>query len=355
MEILDIITVKHESEVIKFGDRTHINGLYEPERPWSYLGVFKWFRRHTYDVLFVNSFPTSQGNSNLSNLLYLLVPLFVSRVFHTRTIILYHNSPFLTDFEHLGYSRTFDKIKSTFLKMIEKSMFKTCEVYMLLDTYVKQVRSIIHGSHVDKIELPYLGGFATLHLNGVLERKEMITGSVHESILNVLLFGFWGPQKDLTTALKGIRLAKQESKNIRCTLAGTVNLHFDSDRTNFNNIRQEYSDVLYQIVDYVDTKDLFALFLNADLIVLPYRAPGGFSAVGAVSSLFDLEIVVPEFDEYLDQFKDSKNVQFMLTSFNETDIRDFVLRGLVRRKKSLNFEEKFSMAITEINRILSKK
>ena len=354
LETLDIITMKGESDGIKFGDRTHIYGLYEPERPWSYLNVFNWFRKHSYDVLFVNSFPTSQGNSNLSNLLYLLVPLFVSRAFHTRIIILYHNSPFLTDFASLGYTKTIDKIKSMFLKIIERSMFKTCEVYMLLDTYVKRIRSIVPGSHVDKIEFPYLGGFATLYLNGVLERNEMITDSVHENILTVLLFGFWGPQKDLSTALKGIRLAKQESKSIRCVLAGTVNFHFDSDRANFNNIKKEYSDVLDHIIDYVDTKDMFALFLNSDLVVLPYRTPGGFSAVGAVSSLFDLEIVVPEFDEYLDQFKNSKNVQFMPISFSEINIRDCVLKGLVRRKKSLNFEEKFIEAIAEIRGVLLK-
>jgi hypothetical protein len=43
LERLDIITAKGDDESIKFGSRSRIYGLYDPNRPLTYVAIFNWF------------------------------------------------------------------------------------------------------------------------------------------------------------------------------------------------------------------------------------------------------------------------------------------------------------------------
>lgn len=316
---LDIYTHVETEKNVLILHKARIIPTINPERPITYLKLLRDVARLKYDRVIINSMPTSQGNKNVPNLLYLILPILWSRIYGLRILILYHNSPFLNDIRKLGYVSLKNKVKSWIIKMIERRMYFSCDVFFLLELYAERIRKIIPNARVSFLEPGSITGFTTLHLNQKLD-SDIIKRIASDKNLTLLIYGSWGPQKDISKALDAIRMLRVAKWKFKTVVAGDINLHFPNYEKELENTLKEYKDFIDKRVGYVSEYDLYSLFSSADVIILPYVTPGGFSGVLSISMLFGLEVIVPEFDEYKKQTKGYGRVHFIPKIFEATDI-----------------------------------
>lgn len=75
IEKIDVYTQMEDDGNILETEKTTIIPIIDPERPLTYLKLFRLIIKSKYDRIIVNSMPTSQGNKNTPNFLYLSLPI----------------------------------------------------------------------------------------------------------------------------------------------------------------------------------------------------------------------------------------------------------------------------------------
>ena len=332
VEKIDVYTQMEDDGNILETERTTIIPITDPERPLTYLKLLRLITKSKYDRIVVNSMPTSQGSKNISNLLYLALPIIWSNIHGLKVSVLYHNSPFLNEVGKLGYSGLKNRFKSLIIKAIEKRIYLSCDVYFLLKLYVEKIKKIIPNARANWINAGNIAGFTTLYLN------EKLTSDVIEIVpsgkeVTILIYGSWGPQKDMSKALEAVKIVKDSGLIVKVIVAGDSNLHFPGYISFFEETLANYKEVIDERIGYVNEVDLYSIFERSDLIILPYVVPGGFSGVLSISMLFGLSVIVPEFEEYKEETSGYRGVHFIPTNFSATDIASKI-KDILRENKS---------------------
>ncbi|MEM3828939.1 MAG: hypothetical protein QXP36_06980, partial [Conexivisphaerales archaeon] len=299
IESIDVYTHLQTGGKIGFTKKVNIIPIIDSNRPPSYVELHRRIVNGIYDRVVVNSMPTSQGNKNIANLLFLFMPIIWARIYKINVSVLYHNSPYLNDIRKLGYSNAVDAFRSSFIKIVERRMFSSLHVFFLLRQYAERIKKKMPNAKVGWLRPGGITGFTTLYLNNALN-SEILVRKTNREIPVVLIYGSWGPQKDIATALEAVKMTKGVFR-YRLVVAGDVNLHFPTYTKKFESDLDNYKEFIDERVGYVDESELYSIFINTDIIILPYNSPGGFSGVMSISMLFGLYIVVPEFDEYKEQ------------------------------------------------------
>lgn len=332
VEKVDVYTQMEDDGNALETDRATIMPVIDTERPFTYLKLFRLVTKTKYDRVVVNSMPTSQGNKNISNLLYLCLPIIWSKIYGLKVSVLYHNSPFINEVGKLGYSGLKNRFKSLIIKSIEKRMYLSCDVYFLLKLYVENIKKIIPSARANWINAGGIDGFTTLYLNKKLD-SEIIKKSQPEDEMTILIYGSWGPQKDVSKALEAVKIVKDSGLMVKVIVAGDSNLHFPGYISFFEATLANYKGVIDERIGYVNEVDVYSIFARSNLIVLPYVVPGGFSGVLSISMLFGLKVIVPEFEEFKEQALGYKGVHFLPKSFSATDIASKI-KNILRESKS---------------------
>ncbi len=356
IEDIDVYTHIRTDGQIVFSEKVKVIPIINPEKLLSYFQVYEAISSGNYKRVLVNSMPTSQGNKNVPNLLFLLMPILWSKLRKIKVSVVYHNSPYLNDVRKLGYSSFLDLIKTFVIRFIERRMFATCNVYFLLKQYADRIKEIIQWARTDYLKPDGITGFTTLYLNDEL-RSDRLERICRASELSLLLYGSWGPQKDISKALDAVKTIKNLGLKIDVTVAGDVNLHFQSYKEEFEKTLSEYSTYVDKRMQYVDEIDLYSLFLNADIIVLPYVTPGGFSGVLSVAMLFGLQLVLPEFEEYTEQAKGYDKVHFIPIDFKMQDIvsavEDIVKDQISAKERIIEPKKYFEEFLSEAKKLVN--
>ena len=316
---LDVYTQVEREGNSLFTSRAMIVPVIDPERPLTYLKLFRLVTKAKYDRIVVNSMPTSQGNKNISNLLYLCLPIIWSKIYDLKVSVLYHNSPFLNEVGKLGYSGLMNRFKSSIIKAIEKRMYSSCNVYFLLKLYAEKIKKIIPNARVNWINAAVIDGFTTLYLNKKLN-FEVINMVPSGKEATILIYGSWGPQKDVSKALEAVKIVKDSGLMAKVIVSGDSNLHFPGYISFFEETLANYKEVIDERIGYVSEVDLYSIFERSHLIILPYVVPGGFSGVLSISMLFGLHVIVPEFDEYKEEAAGYGRVHFISKNFSASEI-----------------------------------
>ena len=279
--------------------------LYKYDDPFSIIRLLS-IRKRKYDRVIFNLLPTGFGNGNISNLVGLWVPISLRVFFKLKNIrVLYHNSVFTNDIEKLGYDSFFDKLRKLILSLLERELFKNLETFVLLNLYKERITRKIGLSKVRVMKGNNVEAVTSLYINGKM------TETLHHAENSppiVLMHGSWGPQKNLELGLASLRELKQSGKNFRLIVSGGINHHFLGYEKKFNNLIQQYSEIIDTYKGYVRERDVMELFLNADLVVLPYNTPGGHSGVLEQAIFFDVPTVAINFPEYVEQSQGKTNV-----------------------------------------------
>ncbi|MGC8982114.1 MAG: hypothetical protein ACP5JU_04175, partial [Minisyncoccia bacterium] len=82
-----------------------------------------------------------------------------------------------------------------------------------------------------------------------------------------------------------------DNKNLHVTIAGSINQNFPKYKEKLNFIIKKLNSNIFYFIENPDEVNVPDLFFNSDIIILPYNAAGGYSAVMNVASLYCLKII----------------------------------------------------------------
>ncbi len=325
LEEINVVTwIKDGSESLEFKKNVYLHECYNPNHPISIFRTLKKVIKDDSDLFIYNIMPTAYGTSIIANFVGLISPIILKIFFHKKVIVIYHNSIHTNDFKALGYYGANNFVKSIVIKTIEKLMFKTVVTCFLSPIYTSHIQSINKNFKVKTLELPYLQTIGTLKLNNILD-KEFINNSPN-IVPIILLFGNWGPQKDPENSLKTLKKLHDSGVQFKLIIAGDINIHFPLFKDKISRLFKTYSEIIYKNLGRVKEKDLMGLYLNSDLIILDYKAPGGFSSVLAIAIFFQKFIISKRFSEFISQAKDYKKIIFYQDNELEQALRKYIYK-----------------------------
>lgn len=323
---------------------------FDSRKPLSILNLYgiKW---ENYDKVIFNILATSFGKSALMNMIGLLAPYILMKLGNKNIKVIYHNSTFTNDVKRLGYNSPIDKIKTVVLSAIEMNMFTSLQVYMPLNIYVDRILFMNRKATVRNIDMRFLEAVPTIYINGLSKSK--IIERPKSSSSNILLHGYWGPQKNLELALKTLFDLKNEGIEFHLILSGDINDKFPDYKNKFNELVKKYLGANDEILGHISEEDILKLFLRSDLVVIPYNAPGGHSGVLETAITFGNSVLCIRYPEYEEQSAGFDNI--ILTdpdNFHE-HLKMYLKENVPHnRKASVSISDKINHAIGSMRQLL---
>ena len=330
-----------------------VRPCFDLEKPLTLINLLKELRNQQADIVFFNLNSTSFGNRSLTNLIGLLLTFFAP-LFGKKYKIIYHSSVITNDPTKLGYNKPYDKLRTAVLSVIEFSIFRFLDTFVLLDTYKTTIDKVVRKNRVKTLKNHYLEAMPTVFINGLMEQSELqkeINGN--ELQPTILLPGSWGPQKNLELALKSLSNLRKNGYKFNTVVTGGPNSHFADYAQIFNRLISEYGEIITERVGYVPESEMMGIFLRADLILMPYNTSGGHSGILEMAAFFEVPLIGISFTEY-EEKKKELNSQIVLTAKEnfEKEIQKYLDSWTNRTLKSISITDKVNRSASELSTIL---
>jgi glycosyltransferase involved in cell wall biosynthesis len=326
---------------------------YDRDRPLSILNTLWALRRWQGDLLVFNMNTTSFGSRSSSNLLGLLMPVVVRTIFRKPAVVVYHSSVLTTDFERLGYTSFFDRVRGAVASTVERLLFRMVPTFVLLECYKDRLDRKVPNAHVRTFRNEYLEAIPTITMNK-LDTPGLIVhcGRAQGQVPTLLLHGYWGPQKDLDGILRTLQSLASEGVRFNLTLSGSVNPHFPAYAAHLEELMTKYRGIITSRLGAVPETDVAGLMTQSDLLLLPYNASGGQSGVMEIASCFDLPSIVSDFPEYREKAMTKPTVVLCESSRMDDAIRSALAQMGSRAPRQIALSDKVAVAGTYVDKFL---
>jgi len=238
-----------------------------------------------YDALLFNLYLTAFGKNPVANGIGLMTPVFLRRLSGRRPVVYMHNFLETEDAAKLGYD--VGRFERGVVRMIESALLEHTEVVVPLPAQRETIERTF-GFHVRQLVIPYVEGILIAGAN----RLDSLSNesAPHSDRTRVLLFGAWGPQKDLAGALQLLRDVDRQ-RPLEVTVAGGANPNFPEHAGLLKSLEREFSGPHCRFLGKVPEEMVPSIFQRADCLLLPYHAMGGYSGVLSTCALFDVPII----------------------------------------------------------------
>jgi hypothetical protein len=250
------------------------------------------------DVFLFNIYVTSFGRRPFANAFGLMMPVLLARLSRRPVRVYMHNFLETQDVEQLGYRPS--RIVRKLVRALEAVLVRSTSVVVPLASQRAIVEAQV-GGKVEAFLLPYIEAVPSvltrLAADAPMAPPEVVAGAP----VRVLLFGAWGPQKDLTGALRLLESVAASGISVHVTVAGGANPSFPEYADELANFQKRFSPDRFRFLGWVPEDDVLALTLEHDLLFLPYRATGGYSGAMSCGALTDLPVVsydLPQIREF---------------------------------------------------------
>jgi hypothetical protein len=178
-----------------------------------------------------------------------------------------------------------------------------------------------------------------------MQDRDMITVERTRSTPNILLHGSWGPQKNIELGMATLYKIRRDGISFNLIITGGINNHFPEYEEHFRNILDQYNFAnCYK--GSVSEKEIFNLFTNSNLLLLPYNTPGGHSAVLEQAMFFEIPTVAIDFQEYREQAKGIKNITLVKPENFPKAVRDCLLNYSSNTSSTLDISIKRKLDFT---------
>ena len=332
--------------------KVNILETYDYKKPLTMFRIISKIYSNNYDLIIFNMSSTSFGEGNLSNFLGLISPLILKKIFKKNVAVIYHGSVITNDVEKLGYNSFYDKLRKAVLKYIETLIFKNLNTFVTLQLYKNIIDKKIKKNNVKVIKWEYCDVIPTLLLNNLEEKS--IELKFNNDLPRILLYGYWGPQKDLEFALKTLNELKKDGYNFNLVISGGINHHFKNYQKKFNELIERYKGIINELKGYVEEKDIVDMFKSVDLLLLPYSASGGWSGVLSQAIFFEISVIGIEFPEYIEEAKGHENVILVKREDFKNAIKDFIINFKNERYKIIKVKEKIENSVNYLKNTMFK-
>ena len=353
VEVIDVYCPKlnAETESFKEPEKIKIIESYNYDNPLSIVKLLH-VRAKYYDKIIFNIMPTAYGNSNLSNLAGLLIPIVLRIFFRKNNIeVIYHNSVYTNDISKLGYHSYYDKLRSLILALVEREIFKSVRTLVFLQRYKDKITKKIGKNKLRVLNGRYLEAMTTVYLNGIY-CHDYFTLSRKDQVPIILMHGFWGPQKNIELGLNVLGELRKEGLNFNLIISGGINHHFEEYEKQFNLLLEKSNEISKQYLGFMREVDILNLFSRADLLILPYNTPGGRSAVLEQAMFFEVPTVAIDFPEYREQVRGVSFVRLIDSEDSLKLIIKQLLQSSTVKAIEINVKERIQHAVSNIQKLL---
>ncbi|MGP8071722.1 MAG: hypothetical protein ACLPZM_01135 [Thermoplasmata archaeon] len=264
------------------GSKIAILPVWRFDRP---LSIFKtlWSivdRKSELDLLIFNVYLTSFGRRPLANGVGLLLPVAASFLMHTRPVVYMHNFVETQDIQSLGYNPT--SLSASVARTIERMLAARCELIAPLASQSRKLEGPL-GRRLKYGVIPYAEAVpsATFPEQGAVGKASSSTAR-----LRILLFGSWGPQKDVQGIVKALEQIDVGGPPLEIVIAGGINPNFPSYSSVLDSIVATSTTLHVRLRLGIPESEVRGLFCESDVVILPYNATGGYSAVMNVAAYY---------------------------------------------------------------------
>jgi len=335
-------------EPITLPPKIRVIETYRYDKALSLMKLLR-IKRYSYDKVIFNLLPTAFGNSSITNAFGISIPIILAKLLRMHNIeIVYHNSVFTNDIKKLGYTSIYDRFRSEILKIIEASIFKSIQTFVLLRIYKDQIHNALKNDKVKYLNAEYLEAVATVFVNNI-QNMGVIKVERDKRIPTVLLHGSWGPQKNIDLGIETLDRIRKDGLSFNLIITGGINHHFPGYEKHFREILDRYNfSGCYK--GPVTERGIFPLFTTSDLLLLPYNTPGGHSGVLEQAKFFEIPTIAIDFPEYREQ---AARVQ-TVTLVTPENFYDAVRNNLLTapKKDKLFLRKKLDFAMRNVRLLL---
>jgi len=259
------------------------------------------------DGYLFNVHMTSFGTRMSVNGVGLCLPPIVAKVTRKPVVTYMHNFFSTQDVSRLGY--TPGRLATWAARALERLLLRTTTVVVPLESQRTTLKAR-YGAEVRAVFVPYLECIHAALALGSYGRSPDPEGRVR-----VLMFGHWGPQKDLPGALEALREVMRRNPLVKVTVAGERNVNFldypDPNQQSFISAHSTGVDWLGRVHE----DDLGSVFLASDLFLLPYVSTGGYS--GGMNAAAPWGLAVLSYDQR--QLRETADLLGLRVSFTKAE------------------------------------
>jgi hypothetical protein len=270
--------------------RIELHPIWDPDSPLSLIRAIVALlrQRNELDIYFFNLHLTAFGRSRIANSIGLLIPSIIGKVTKKPTFTYMHNLLETQNLEELGYQPS--RLARVVVRLIEKATGSFTHLTVPLQSQADAARGIL-GCPVQTFVLPFAEGIYALDEWLRTAQRERKQASSIPQTREVLLFGSWGPQKDLIGGLGLLSACVVPQTRVHVRVAGSANVHFPSYAKTLERLSSSQSSGGVEFLGFLPEEELASVFLDSDLVFLPYKATGGYSAAMNVAATFRRDLV----------------------------------------------------------------
>lgn len=259
---------------------------WEYDDPVSLLRTAFLMARHAGDgeLILFNVFLRSFGLQNFTNGVGLILPTLVRFLARRKVTVYIHNFVETQDLRGLGYESQWESLAG---RILERFLLLSCDVVCPLPSQATTMSGIANTS-LRSIVVPYVEAIAGDNCHG---NESGFNRKADSNRVEVLLFGAWGPQKDLRGGLEMLNRLRLGGIDVHVTVAGSTNSGFPGYIHEFWRTVQQYPTHMISVKHSVTEEEICDLFTSSDILFLPYNAAGGYSAVMNIGAYYRLPIV----------------------------------------------------------------
>lgn len=273
--------------------------LWEHDNPLSLVRVLGRMARdsRSIDMVVFNIFVSAFGKRGLSNATGLLLPFLLSHAIDRPVIVYMHNFVETQDIERLGYSP--NRLVRFVARTLEGLLLRTTAVAVPLESQRALIREAF-SRNVTNLFLPYVDALVSLKSMPITSTNYLPSPSQGAGP-RLLLFGSWGPQKDLEGILEVVGRLVRSGAVSRVTVAGAANVHFhDADRK-IEDAFARFGSVSFERIPFVKEEDVLPLLAAHDVLFLPYNTTGGVSGAMNCAALAGIEVIAYDLPQLREQ------------------------------------------------------
>lgn len=305
------------------------------------------FRSKT-DLYIFNIYLTCFGRGRLTNFIGLLMPAIVSLVSRKKVITYMHNFLETQQIDKLGYKATLPT--KIIVHIVEKVIAAFTTLVTTLPSMAREMERVLRRP-VSYALIPY----ADATVSYLTNREKIIeTLSKARTEPNILLFGSWGPQKDVIGLLEHLNsMVSNLESQLNFTVAGSINKNFPSYISLVTRCVSKLNSKRFRFMLDPSDDELPFIFLNADAIILPYFTSGGASGVLQLASFYFLDIFAYEVSELRELAQMINQKVTFIQPGDRIALSNILSNVRVRKGLTIDkFDEKVKRSHAAIDRLL---
>ncbi|MFZ0892773.1 MAG: glycosyltransferase [Thermoplasmata archaeon] len=245
-----------------------------------------------------NWFPTCFGETKAANATGMLLPGLVRLLSRKPPSVYAHNFIETQDVRRLGYHAT--RTERLALGTLERTLVRSARVFVPLDSQ-RQSLERLFGISATARSIPFVEALYGHWVHEAFPGQNFGVSIPPRRQFRVLLFGVWGPAKDLDSVLPVLDGLYRSGQRFETLFAGSFNRFFPGYREKLREALASLPAELCQFVNEPPDEATPELFGSSDLVILPYNAIAGPSGVMGLATFHGCRIIaydVPELREY---------------------------------------------------------